>query len=92
MPQTVLCRRIAKFLSELFTFVTDPAVPATNNGAERSVRPVVVQHKINGGTRSPTGTSNLTRLATLFGTWRARGLNPLAACQRLLIQPFPSPA
>jgi hypothetical protein len=88
----VLCRRIAKYLPELFTFVTDPAVPATNNGAERSIRPVVVQRKVSGGTRSPTGTTTFTRLATLFGTWRARGLDPLAACRHLLLdQPQLSP-
>ena len=92
VPQATLCRRIAKYLSELFTFVTDPDVPTTNNAAERSIRPVVIQRKISGGTRSPAGTSTFTRLATLFGTWRARGLDPLTACQRLLAQPLPSPA
>jgi hypothetical protein len=92
-PQAVLCRRIARYLPELFTFVGDPAVPATNNAAERSVRPVVIQRKISGGTRSQTGTSTFTRLATLFGTWRARGLDPLVACQRLLLaSPQPLPA
>jgi transposase len=92
VPQANLCRRIAKYLPELFTFVTDPTVPATNNAAERSVRPVVIQRKISGGTRSPAGTTTFTRLATLFGTWRARGLDPLAACQRLLLaQPQPLP-
>jgi hypothetical protein len=84
-PQATLCRRVAKYLPELFTFVADPAVPATNNAAERSVRPVVIQRKISGGTRSPSGTTTFTRLATLFGTWRARGLDPLAACRRLLL-------
>jgi transposase len=85
VPQAVLCRRIAKYLPELFTFVGDPAVPTTNNAAERSVRPVVIQRKISGGTRSPAGTSTFTTLASLFGTWRARGLDPLSACQRLLL-------
>ena len=85
VPQAVLCRRIAKYLSELFTFVSDPTVPTTNNAAERSVRPVVIQRKISGGTRSSAGSTTFTRLATLFGTWRARGLDPLAACRRLLL-------
>jgi hypothetical protein len=84
VPHAVLCRRIAKYLPELFTFVRDPAVPGTNNAAERSVRPVVIQRKISGGTRSSAGTTTFTRLASLFGTWRARGLDPLTACQRLL--------
>lgn len=85
MPQGTLCRRIAKYLPELFTFVAEPAVPCTNNAAERSVRPVVVQRKISGGTRSAQGSSTFTTLATLFGTWRARGLDPLVACQKLLL-------
>jgi len=92
VPHATLCRRIAKYLPELFTFVLNPAVPATNNGAERCIRPVVIARKISGGTRSPAGTSTFTTLVTLFGTWRARGLDPLAACQRLLTQPLPSPA
>jgi transposase len=85
VPHATLCRRIAKDLPELSTVVGDPAVPATNDAAERSVRPVVIQRKISGGTRSSAGTTTFTRLATLFGTWRARGLDPLPACHRLLL-------
>jgi len=85
VPQAVLCRRIAKYLPELFTFVGDPALSSTNNAAERSVRPVVIQRKISGGTRSPEGTRTFTTLASLFGTWRARGLDPLVACRSLLL-------
>jgi transposase len=85
VPQAVLCRRIQKYLPELFTFVGDPALSSTNNAAERSVRPVVCQRKISGGTRSPEGTRIFTTLATLFGTWRARGLDPLVACHSLLL-------
>ena len=84
VPQAVLCRRIQKYLPELFTFVLDPALSSTNNAAERSVRPVVCQRKISGGTRSPAGTRTFCTLATLFGTWRARGLDPLLACRDLL--------
>jgi transposase len=90
VPQAVLCRRIAKYLPELFSFVADPAVPSTNNAAERSIRPVVVQRKISGGTRSPAGTTTFTTLATLFGTWRARGLDPLLACRQLLLTQAPA--
>ena len=36
------------------------ACPATNNAAERSVRPVVIQRKISGGTRSAQGTTTFT--------------------------------
>ena len=40
-----------------------------------------------GGTRSGQGTDSKMTLASLFGTWRARGLNPLLECRRLLASP-----
>jgi transposase len=85
-PQRVLCERITKHLSALFVFVEDPAVPATNNAAERSLRHLVTARKISGGTRSPGGTATKMTLASLFGTWRLQGLDPLAECRALLTQ------
>jgi transposase len=86
-PQAGLCRRIEQHLTELFVFVADPAVPADNNGAERSLRHLVTARKISGGTRSPEGSATKMALATLFGTWRVQGLNPLHECCRLVAEP-----
>jgi transposase len=86
-PPGVLCRRIAKQLDNLFVFVLDPLVPATNNAAERSLRHLVVSRKISGGTRSRDGTADKLALASLFTTWRLRGLNPYVACRELLVSP-----
>lgn len=86
-PQRGLCARITAHLSELFVFVEDPAVPPTNNAAERSLRHLVTTRKISGGTRSPAGTATKMTLATLFGTWRLQGVDPLAACRALLASP-----
>ncbi len=86
-PQRVLCERITKHLAELFVFVEEPAVPATNNAAERSLRHLVTARKISGGTRSAAGTATKMTLATLFGTWRLQGLNPLDECRALLATP-----
>jgi transposase len=85
-PQRGLCQRITKHLSALFVFVEDPAVPATNNAAERSLRHLVTARKISGGTRSAAGTATKMRLATLFGTWRAQGLDPLLQGRPLLAE------
>ena len=82
-----LCRRIQRFLPELFVFVAEPEVPADNNGAERSLRHLVTSRKISGGTRSPLGSTTKMALATLFGTWRLRGLDPLQQCRLLLSSP-----
>ena len=90
-----LCRRIQRHIKslprtgygELFVFVAEPAAPADNNAAERSRRHLVVSRKISGGTRSERGTASKMTLASLFGTWRVQGLNPLDACRQLLTTP-----
>ena len=85
--QAKLCRRIQRHITELFVFVADADVPADNNAAERSVRPLVTSRKVSGGTRSDQGSATKMALATLFGTWDARGLNPFDQCRRLLTSP-----
>jgi transposase len=88
--QGKLCRRIERHLKELFVFVAVPGVDPDNNAAERSLRPLVTARKISGGTRSEEGTDTKMTLASLFGTWKARGQDLLAECRRLL-SPDPSP-
>ena len=83
--QAKLRRRIERSIQELFVFVSNPDVPPDNNAAERSLRHLVVSRKISGGTRSPRGTESKMTLASLFGAWRARGLNPLVECRNLLL-------
>ena len=85
--QAKLCRRIERHIKELFVFVAEPAVPSDNNAAERSLRHLVISRKISGGTRSELGTDSKMTLASLFGTWRVQGLNPLTACRQLLRSP-----
>ncbi len=79
-PQHTLCERVERFLPELFVFVAVPGVPAHNNLAERSVRPLVIARKISGGSRSPKGSQTRMGLASLFGTWMAQELNPFHQC------------
>ena len=87
--QAKLCRRIERHIKslprtgygELFVFVAEPDVPADNNPAARSLRHLVISRKVSGGTRSEQGTERKMTLASIFGTWRAQGLNPLAACR-----------
>ena len=89
-PQRVLAHRILKHLPELFVFISDPAVPATNNLAERSLRPAVIARKISGGTRSPKGSATRMGLMSLFDTWRAQSKGQLQGCRELLL-PTPAP-
>lgn len=87
VPQRVLCERSLKYLPELFTFIADPQVPADNNAAERSIRPLAVARKISGGTRSAAGSLTRSVLWTLSATWQAQGKHLLDAWTALLRDP-----
>jgi transposase len=86
-PQATLCLRVARYRTDLFTFVADPAVPPTNNAAERALRPLVVARKISGGTRSKRGSQSRMVLQSLVATWDLRGLDPVAEFLALLTSP-----
>jgi transposase len=87
-PCHTLSKRLLLHLHGLFQFVRQPGLSADNNLAERSVRPVVVMRKVSGGSQSERGSSTRMTLASLFGTWRAKGLNPFSECLFLLSQPL----
>jgi len=87
-PCQALAKRLLRHQDELFQFVLINGLPADNNLAERSLRPLVVSRKISGGTRSSEGSQTRMGLASLFQTWQARGLNPFRQCLALLA---PSP-
>ena len=89
-PQRVLAHRIIKHRHELFVFLSDPAVPATNNLAERSLRPAVVARKISGGTRSAKGSETKMALMSHFGTWLVQEKPLLASCRQLLLSHSPA--
>ncbi len=86
-PQITLCQRAARYRTDLFTFVADPAVPPTNNAAERALRPLVIARKISGGTRSKRGSQSRMILQSLVATWDLRGLDPVAEFLALLTSP-----
>jgi transposase len=83
-PCNALAKRLLRHQDELFQFVIRDGVSADNNLAERTIRPLVIMRKISGGTRSEKGTKTRLGLASLFGTWHVRGLNPFVECFRLL--------
>jgi transposase len=82
-----LAKRLLRHQDELFPFVLVPGLPADNNLAERSIRPLVVMRKISGGSRSTEGTKTRLALASLLQTWTARRLNPFVECLLALQQP-----
>jgi transposase len=87
-PCHTLSKRLMLHQDSLFQFVLQEGLAADNNLAERSIRPVVVMRKVSGGTQSERGSRTRMTLASLLGTWRAKGLNPFSECLLLLSQPL----
>lgn len=86
-PCCTLAKRLLRHQDELFQFVLVPGLPADNNLAERSIRPLVIMRKISGGTRSAEGSKTRLTLASLLHTWAARNLNPFIECLTALQTP-----
>lgn len=86
-PCNALAKRLLRHQDELFQFILVPDLPADNNLAERSIRPLVIMRKISGGSRSDRGTKTRLTLASLLHTWAARNLNPFTECLSALQRP-----
>jgi len=76
--------KVQKFIGKIsngfdywFTFIINPGMEATNNRAERALRPLVVLRKIMGTLRNEKGTSIHEWIMTILTTWEQRGLNCL---------------
>lgn len=63
-----IAKRLLKHQSELTAFLHEKDLDATNNAAERALRPAVVMRKITGGSRSPNGAKAWATLASLMKT------------------------
>jgi hypothetical protein len=85
-PCRALSKRLLRHADALFQFVLLEGLSASNNLAERSIRPLVVIRKISGGSRSDEGTKTRMGLATLFETWQARKRNPFNECFKLMVK------
>lgn len=61
----------------MLQFTRDPAVPSTNNEAERALWPLKVQQRISGSFRSAEVARNHVALRTVLDTARKQGWNLL---------------
>lgn len=65
--------RLWKQRDHLFVFLDEPGVDATNNLAERQLRPAVIRRKLSCGNKSQRGARTFEVLASLAATCRQRG-------------------
>jgi hypothetical protein len=74
-----LLERLRDREPEILRFTTDLAVPFTNNGSERDLRPVKTQIKISGCHRATTGAEAWLRVRGYISTVRKHGDDILTA-------------
>ena len=67
--------KLASALPDLFGFVINPAIPSTNNPAERGLHEPVVHRKVRGSIRSRDTMSWLANIFTCAMTWKASSIN-----------------
>jgi len=78
-------KSVCKFhRNNLFRFVTNPEVEATNNRAERGIRKAVIIRKISNGSRSKKGADIFGVLLSVVETLKLQGKNPLKEMKRII--------
>jgi transposase len=86
-------RRLAKHLRHeqpwLFTFLHCPGLDATNNAAERALRPAVVARKTWGGNRTENGAKTQQILISILTTCRQQGKDSFDRITELFLSPTP---
>ncbi len=84
-------QRLAKHLRQkqphLFTFLRCPGLEATNNVAERAIRPMVIARKTWGGNRTWNGARTHQILASVLRTCRQQGRDAFQRIVGLLRSP-----
>src|SRR2546422_8124101 len=86
-------RRLAKHLRHeqpwLFTFLHCPGIEATNNAAERALRPAVVARKTGGGNRTQNGAKTQQILISILTTCRQQAKDSFDRIIEQFLSPTP---
>src|SRR6516225_6071029 len=74
-----LLLRLANRQQDVLRFLNDPAVPFTNNQAERDARMMKVKQKISGGFRCIAGATDFAVIRSFISTAKKQGWNVIQA-------------
>lgn len=80
---SALVKTLVRHKESLFRFMVED-IDATNNAAERGLRPSVVMRKITGGNRSGKGAENHARVMSVMETWKKQGKEFFAEGERVI--------
>jgi transposase len=81
---------IEKLRRHLFVFMTNRAVPPTNNESERALRPCVTFRKITNGFRSQWGADQYADIRSVIESARRKSIGPLMASLASCLAAFKS--
>jgi transposase len=79
-----LAKRLRKHRAHLLNFLDHDGLDATNNLAEREIRPAVIARKLSAGNRTDKGAETHGVLASVFRTYRRQGRDILEGMVALL--------
>ncbi len=79
-----LAAHLHRHLGQLFTFLRQRGIDATNYRAEQALRPAVVNRKVWGGNRTERGAAAQSILMTVLFTALMNGRDPMAFVSRTL--------
>ena len=87
-PQSIegqrLLKRYQKIRAHLLLFLTDEAIPPTNNASEQALRWSVVFRKVTNGFRSNWGAELFAQVRSLVNTAKRQGISAFDAISRAL--------
>jgi transposase len=81
-----LARRLRKQREHLLRFLDHDGVDATNNLAEREIRPAVIARKLSAGNRTQAGAETHAVLASVLRTCRRQGMDIIQCLGDMLRQ------
>lgn len=90
IPNAKMAESLRQYRQELFGFLYNPLVEATNNRAERDLRQGVLARKIGRCNKTKRGAKAYAILSSIIATLVKQGYNPLQALQELLLMETPS--
>lgn len=91
-PNRKLLKHLTNEREHLLTFLTVPAIAATNWRAEQAIRPAVVNRKNWGGNRTRHGADMQQTLASVIRTSRQQHVCPIALLHDLQRHRTPAPS